>query len=95
MGGLGRSFDGSYASFTLVPAAQVKALSFTTKLSWAQLGALPEMLETAWGSLFRALRLQKGETLLIRGGTTSIGCVSCEERVVDEYWSERKGEMAC
>ena len=73
MGGLGRTFDGSYAAFTLVPAAQVKALSFATKLSWAQLGALPEMLETAWGSLFRALRLQKGETLLVRGGTTSVG----------------------
>ena len=27
----------------------------------------------AWGSLFKALRLQKGETLLVRGGTTSIG----------------------
>jgi NADPH:quinone reductase-like Zn-dependent oxidoreductase len=34
---------------------------------------MPEMLEIAWGSLFRALRLQKGETLLVRGGTTSMG----------------------
>jgi NADPH:quinone reductase-like Zn-dependent oxidoreductase len=31
------------------------------------------MLETAWGSLFRSLRLEKGETLLIRDGTTSVG----------------------
>jgi NADPH:quinone reductase-like Zn-dependent oxidoreductase len=37
------------------------------------LGALPEMLQTAWGALFRALRLQSGERLLIRGGTTSVG----------------------
>ena len=31
------------------------------------------MLQTAYGSLFNALQLKKGETLLIRGGTTSIG----------------------
>lgn len=73
MGGIGRDFDGGYAEFTLVPANQVKALGFQSKLSWEQLGAVPEMLETAWGSLFRALRLEKGETLLVRGGTTSVG----------------------
>lgn len=71
MGGLGRDFDGGYAEYTLVPARQVRAV--TTTLPWETLGALPEMLQTAWGSLYRALRLQSGERLLIRGGTTSIG----------------------
>lgn len=31
------------------------------------------MMQTAWGALFRSLKLQSGERLLIRGGSTSIG----------------------
>ena len=71
MGGMGRQFDGGYAEYTLVPAGQVR--SIRTNLPWDRLGALPEMLQTAWGSLFRALRLARGDRLLIRGGTTSVG----------------------
>jgi len=71
MGGMGRHFDGSYAEYTCVPASQVQVIK--SGLPWETLGALPEMLQTAWGSLFKSLRLGAGERLLVRGGTTSVG----------------------
>lgn len=71
MGGMGRVFDGSYAEYVRVPVGQVRAVH--ANLPYAILGALPEMLQTAWGTIFSALDLQAGEMLLIRGGTTSVG----------------------
>src|SRR5213596_3140585 len=71
MGGMGRTFDGGYAEFTCVPAAQV--IPFRSDLDWATLGAIPEMLQTAHGSLTVGLDAQPGQTLLIRGGTSSVG----------------------
>jgi NADPH:quinone reductase-like Zn-dependent oxidoreductase len=71
MGGMGRAFDGGYAEYTLVPASQAQKVG--TGLDWATLGALPEMVQTAHGSLNKSLRLQARQTLLIRGGTTSVG----------------------
>ena len=71
MGGMGRTFDGGYAEFTCVPARQV--LPFESRLDWGVLGAVPEMVQTAYGSLTVGLDAQPGQSLLIRGGTSSVG----------------------
>ncbi|MQY30645.1 alcohol dehydrogenase catalytic domain-containing protein [Nocardia aurantia] len=70
MGGMGRSIDGSYAEYTLVPAAQV--IPFDTDLPWEIVGALPEMFQTAYGSLTTGLDLRAGQNLLIRGETSTV-----------------------
>ena len=71
MAGMGRDFDGGYAEYTCPKAKNTQLLE--TELDWTTIGAVPEMLQTAYGSLFKALRLQKTDRLLVRGGTTSVG----------------------
>jgi NADPH:quinone reductase-like Zn-dependent oxidoreductase len=71
MGGMGRAFDGGYAEYTCVPASQV--VPFHSGLDWAVLGAVPEMLQTANGSLDVGLDARPGQSILIRGGTSSVG----------------------
>ncbi len=71
MGGMGRQFNGGYAEYTLVPQRCVFALE--TDLDWAVLGAIPEMFQTVMGSLNVGLEARAGQTLLVRGGTSSIG----------------------
>ncbi len=71
MGGMGRSFNGSYAEYALLPVHHVFAVN--TKLSWAEMAAVPETWFTAWGSLFECLQLKKEDTLLIRGSTCALG----------------------
>jgi NADPH:quinone reductase len=71
MGGMGRTFDGGYAEYTCVPVSQ--AIAFESDLDWANLGAVPEMLQTSYGSLTVGLAAQSGQSILIRGGTSSVG----------------------
>ncbi|GAA3085000.1 alcohol dehydrogenase catalytic domain-containing protein [Streptomyces rectiviolaceus] len=71
MGNMGRSYDGAYAQYVTVPAGQV--IPFETGLPWDVVGALPEVFQTAYGSLTRGLDLKVGPTLLIRGGTSTVG----------------------
>jgi len=76
MGGMGRTIDGGYAEYTCVPASSVMLLE--SGLPWSTLGAIPEMFQTAWGSLYEGLEIQAGETLLICGGTSSIGMTATQ-----------------
>ncbi len=71
MGGMGRSFNGSYAEYALLPCRIVFPIE--SDLAWEELGAVPETYFTAWGSLFECLHLAAADTLLIRGATCALG----------------------
>ena len=71
MGGMGRSFNGSYAEYALLPAHHVFAIE--SSLAWEGLAAIPETYFTAWGSLFECLQLKAQDTLLVRGATCALG----------------------
>ena len=76
MGGMGRSFNGSYAEYALLPERIVFAVD--SDLTWEALGAVPETYFTAWGSLFECLHLTADDTLLICGATCALGCAAMQ-----------------
>lgn len=76
MGDMGRAFDGGYAEYTVLPRHLL--YPFESNLGWLELGAMPEMFQTVYGSLHLALRITAGETLLVRGGTSSIGMLAIQ-----------------
>ena len=71
MGGMGRSRPGSYGDFVTIPIENVVRIE--TALSWEDLAAIPEVYSCAWSCLFTVLDVHKGERLLIRGATSTIG----------------------
>lgn len=76
MGGMGRSFHGSYAEYALLPRQIVFTLE--SDMPWETLGAVPETYFTTWGSLFECLNLTAKDTLLIRGATCALGYASMQ-----------------
>jgi NADPH:quinone reductase-like Zn-dependent oxidoreductase len=70
MGGLMMARDGSYAEYVTAPLSHILAVD--TDISWEELATLPEAYLTVWGS-FKSLNLLPGETLLVRGATSSVG----------------------
>jgi NADPH:quinone reductase-like Zn-dependent oxidoreductase len=71
MGGMGRSFNGSYAEYALLPEDHV--FSIESHLAWNEIAAVPETYFTAWGSLFECLNLKADDVLLVRGATCALG----------------------
>lgn len=76
MGGMGRSFDGSYAEYTLVPSKNV--FKVDSDIKWEELGAIPETYYTAWGSVIDCLQLRESDTLFVRGGTSATGLAAIQ-----------------
>ena len=76
MGGMGRDFDGGYAEFAALPKSILEP--FESSLSWDILGAIPEMFQTTYGSLHKALQIKRSEVILVRGGTSSIGLLAIQ-----------------
>ena len=71
MGGMGRSFNGGYAEYALLPAKNV--FKIESSLDWLSLAAVPETYYTAYGSLVVCLLLYARDTLLVRGATSTVG----------------------
>lgn len=76
MGHMGRLHDGGYAERTVLPRSNVYPVE--TNLDWQVFGAIPEMYLTAWGVTIDAIGLEDNQTLLVRGGSSSVGlaCIS-------------------
>ena len=71
MGFMGRKHDGGYAEMAVLPRSHVYPVN--TSLSWEELAALPETYLTAWGVLHETIEIQRGQQVLIRGGSSSVG----------------------
>jgi NADPH2:quinone reductase len=67
---------GGYAELCVAPVAQCMPVP----KGWSDVdaAALPETFFTVWSNVFERGRLQKGETLLIQGGSSGIGVTAIQ-----------------
>ncbi|MDE5970662.1 MAG: zinc-binding dehydrogenase [Muribaculaceae bacterium] len=97
MGGMGRSFNGSYAEYALLPVSHVFPIE--SNLDWDELAAIPETFYTAYGSLSLSLKLNPNDTLLIRGGSSTVGIAALQlanaigATVISTTRSEKKADL--
>jgi putative PIG3 family NAD(P)H quinone oxidoreductase len=62
---------GGYAQYVSAPVVQ--CLPVPAPLSLEEAAVLPETFFTVWHNVFERARLQRGETLLVHGGSSGIG----------------------
>jgi putative PIG3 family NAD(P)H quinone oxidoreductase len=67
---------GGYAEYCVVPEPQ--CLPIPDGLDAAAAAALPETFFTVWTNLFERARLQRGERVLVHGGTSGIGTTAIQ-----------------
>jgi NADPH2:quinone reductase len=67
---------GGYAEYCVAPVGQ--CLPVPRGLSDVEAASLPETFFTVWSNVFDRARLQKGETLLIHGGSSGIGVTAIQ-----------------
>ncbi|SDP43609.1 NADPH2:quinone reductase [Rhodoferax sp. OV413] len=67
---------GGYAQMCVAPVAQ--CLPIPAGLSDVEAASLPETFFTVWSNVFDRGCLQKGETLLVQGGTSGIGVTAIQ-----------------
>jgi len=67
---------GAYAEYCVVPEPQ--ALPIPSGLDRVHAAAVPETYFTVWTNLFQRGRLQRGERVLVHGGTSGIGTTAIQ-----------------
>lgn len=71
MGGMMIVRHGGYAEYISVNSNNV--IQIDSQLGFEELAALPEAYLTVWGALEKSLQITEGQTLLVRGATSSLG----------------------
>lgn len=67
---------GGYAELCVVP--DVQCLPIPRGLTQVEAAAIPETFFTVWTNVFERGRLQRGDTLLVHGGTSGIGTTAIQ-----------------
>jgi NADPH:quinone reductase len=67
---------GGYAEYCIAPQSQ--CLPVPSRLTLVEAAAVPETFFTVWTNVFQRGRLQRGESLLVHGGTSGIGTTAIQ-----------------